>query len=112
VAAADMGNWRSLRNRRQIFGEICCPHPVTRTVPLAYVLYMLSTLLVLGGVLVGLLVLLALIVSLSARPQSHAPGDLSATSSRRTWTADAGRPHPDAWSPLSTTTTSEIPAVR
>ncbi|UOY00852.1 hypothetical protein [Blastococcus sp. PRF04-17] len=30
---------------------------------------MLSTLLVIGGVLVGLLVLLALIVSLSARPQ-------------------------------------------
>ena len=38
----------------------------------AYVLYMLSTLLVIGGVLVGLLVLLALIVSLSARPQTAA----------------------------------------
>jgi hypothetical protein len=68
---------------------------------------MLSTLLVIGGVLAGLLVLLALIVSLSARPQT--------TSSRGTspsWVADAGRPHPDAWSPLSSTTTSEIPAVR
>ena len=31
---------------------------------------MVSTLLVIGGVLVGLLVLLALIVSLSARPQT------------------------------------------
>ena len=35
---------------------------------------MLSTLLVLGGVLVGLLVLLALIVSLSARPATVARG--------------------------------------
>ena len=35
---------------------------------------MLSTLLVIGGVLVGLLVLLALIVSLSARPQTTARG--------------------------------------
>ena len=75
---------------------------------------MLSTLLVIGGVLVGLLLLLALIVSLSARPQVSARGDVPAGASgtRRTWTADAGRPHPDAWSPLSSTTTSEIPAVR
>ena len=86
-------------------------HPVTRTVPLTYVLYMLSTLLVIGGVLVGLFLLLALIVSLSARPQVSARGDLPA-GTRRTWTADAGRPHPYAWSPLSSTTTSEIPAVR
>ena len=70
---------------------------------------MLSTLLVIGAVLVGLLVLLALIVSLSARPEtarrpnSAAPGP--------SWVRDTGRPHPDAWSPLSTTT-SEIPAVR
>ena len=71
---------------------------------------MLSTLLVIGGVLVGLLVLLALIVSLSARPQT-ARGN-GATSRGTAWTADAGRPHPDAWSPLSTTSTSEIPAVR
>jgi hypothetical protein len=74
---------------------------------------MLSTLLVIGGVLVGLFVLLALIVSLSARPKAPARGTGSAPAgSSRTWTADAGRPHPDAWSPLSTTTTSEIPAVR
>jgi hypothetical protein len=73
----------------------------------AYVLYMLSTLLVIGGVLVGLLVLLALIVTLSARPQTAAR-----PAHTRSWVADAGRPHPDAWSPLSTPTTSEIPAVR
>jgi hypothetical protein len=71
---------------------------------------MLSTLLVIGGVLVGLLVLLAVIVSLSARPEPARNGATSAR--RRTWTADAGRPHPDAWSPLTSTTTSEIPAVR
>jgi len=70
---------------------------------------MLSTLLVIGGVLVGLLVLLALIVSLSARPQTRAAGS---PATARPWVADAGRPHPDAWSPLSTTATSEIPAVR
>ena len=37
---------------------------------------MLSTLLVIGGVLVGLLVLLALIVSLSARPSCRPRADL------------------------------------
>ena len=75
-----------------------------------YVEHMLSTLLVLGGVLVGLLVLLALIVSLSARPATVA----RSTSAGRgeTWVAQAGRPHPDAWAPLTTTTTSELPAVR
>ena len=112
---AGVGHQRSLRNRGRIFGEICPRHPVTRTVPLAYVLYMLSTLLVIGGVLAGLFLLLALIVSLSARPQVPASADPSGgtrSASRRTWTADAGRPHPDAWSPLSTTSTSEIPAVR
>ena len=71
---------------------------------------MLSTLLVIGGVLVGLLVLLAVIVSLSARPET--PGNGSSRGRRPSWTADAGRPHPDAWSPLTSTTTSEIPAVR
>jgi hypothetical protein len=72
---------------------------------------MFSTLLVIGGVLVGLLVLLALIVSLSARPQT---ASRSGASGQRTpsWVVDAGRPHPDAWSPVTTTTTSEIPAVR
>ena len=75
---------------------------------------MLSTLLVLGGVLVGLFVLLALIVSLSARPQVATRRDPSGSTAApvRTWAADAGRPHPDAWSPMSTTSTSEIPAIR
>ncbi|MFD2089969.1 hypothetical protein [Blastococcus deserti] len=72
---------------------------------------MLSTLLVIGGVLVGLLVLLALIVSLSARPQTGAH-PAGGPAPARTWVADAGRPHPDAWSPLSTGATSEMPAVR
>jgi hypothetical protein len=69
---------------------------------------MLSTLLVIGAVLVGLLVLLALIVSLSARPETARRAN---TAGDPSWVRDAGRPHPDAWSPLSTTT-SEIPAVR
>jgi hypothetical protein len=76
---------------------------------------MLSTLLVLGGVLVGLFVLLALIVSLSARPQAATRRDAHGrptTVPVRTWAADAGRPHPDAWSPLSTGSTSEMPAIR
>jgi hypothetical protein len=71
---------------------------------------MLSTLLVIAGVLVGLLVLLALIVSLSARPETKMRSTGSARSA--SWVVDAGRPHPDAWSPLSTTSTSEMPAVR
>ena len=71
---------------------------------------MLSTVLVLGGVLIGLFVLLALIVSLSARPQptNRSAGGRTAPS----WVRDTGRPHPDAWSPLSTGSTSEMPAVR
>ncbi len=55
--------------------------------------------------------LLALIVSLSARPQSTSRGS-AGPARTASWVADAGRPHPDAWSPLSTTTTNEIPAVR
>ena len=82
---------------------------MTRTGPSTYVLCMLSTLLVIGGVLVGLLVLLALIVSLSARPTTKA-APTAGSVAPRTWVVDAGRPHPDAWSPLSTT--SEIPAVK
>ena len=73
---------------------------------------MFSTLLVIGGVLVGLLVLLALIVSLSARPTTSAGRGNAAAAPKTSWVVDAGRPHPDAWSPLSTTTTNEIPAVR
>jgi hypothetical protein len=71
---------------------------------------MLSTLLVIGGVLVGLLVLLALIVSLSARPQPAARSGATDPARPRSsaWVADAGRRHPDAWS----ATTSELPAVR
>jgi hypothetical protein len=71
---------------------------------------MLSTLLVIGGVLVGLLVLLALIVRLSARPATSRRADPAAPD--RSWVVDAGRPHPDAWSPLSMTSTSETPAIR
>lgn len=72
---------------------------------------MLSTLLVLGGVLAGLLVLLTLIVHLSARPETARRAGPAAPAPR-SWVVDAGRPHPDAWSPLSTTTTSEIQAIR
>jgi hypothetical protein len=64
---------------------------------------MLSTLLVITGVLVGLFVLLALIVSLSARPAVRG----TTTSTRPpSWVVDAGQAHPDAWSPLSTTSTN------
>ncbi|WP_222270186.1 hypothetical protein [Modestobacter marinus] len=67
---------------------------------------MLSTLLVIAGVLVGLVALLGLIVHLSAprRVRTGAPRTPS-------WVVDAGKPHPDAWSPLSTTST-QIRAVR
>jgi hypothetical protein len=80
---------------------------VTRTGPPTYVLYMFTTLMVIGGVLVGLLVLLALIVTLSARPATTARREIPRP---RSWAADAGRPHPDAWSEPATT--SDIPAVR
>ncbi|MFQ1001998.1 hypothetical protein [Modestobacter sp. SSW1-42] len=63
---------------------------------------MLSTLLVIAGVLGGLLVLLTLIVHLSARPATRVQGTAVRTAP---WVADAGQPHPDTWSPLSTTTT-------
>jgi len=69
---------------------------------------MLSTLLVIGGVLVGLIVLLAVIVALSARPSAKGGNTAQQYPS---WVADAGRPHPDAWSPMSTTST-EIRAIR
>jgi hypothetical protein len=69
---------------------------------------MLSTLLVIGGVLVGLIVLLAVIVALSARPSAKGG---NTTQQYPSWVADAGRPHPDAWSPMSTTST-EIRAIR
>ena len=63
---------------------------------------MFSTLLVLVGVLVGLLVLLSLIVHLSARPATRGQTTATRTPS---WVVDAGQPHPDAWSPLSNTST-------
>jgi hypothetical protein len=69
---------------------------------------MLSTLLVIGGVLVGLLVLLALIVSLSARPAPTPRRNVAAPAP--SWAGAVGRPHPDAWSEPAPT--SEIPAVR
>jgi hypothetical protein len=65
---------------------------------------MLSTLLVLAAVLGGLLVLLALIVRLSARPTATR-GSTTATRAPK-WVVDSGQPHPDAWSPLSNTSTS------
>jgi hypothetical protein len=74
----------------------------------AYVRYMVSTFLVIGGVLVGLLVLLALIVSLSARPAAASRRSMAEASPA--WTGQVGRPHPDAWS--EPVPTSEMPAVR
>jgi hypothetical protein len=69
---------------------------------------MLSTLLVIAGVLLGLLVLLSVIVHLSARPATRGRTTAARTPS---WVVDAGQPHPDAWSPLSQTST-QIRAVR
>ncbi len=90
-------------------GGICPPHSLTRTDPAHYSPYMLSTLLVLGGVLVGLLVLLALIVSLSARPATVARR--SSTGRTESWVAQAGRPHAEPWAPLTVTSTTELPAA-
>ena len=66
---------------------------------------MLSTLLVIAGVLVGLVALLGLIVRLSA------PREVSGARRTASWVVDAGQPHPDAWSPMSTTST-QIRALR
>ncbi len=81
---------------------------VTRTGPHAYVQYMLSTLLVIGGVLVGLLVLLALIVTLSARPATTPRRHVAAASP--SWAGAVGRPRADAWS--ESAPRSEIRAIR
>lgn len=94
-----------------IFGDFCPAGPGDTEQSSPYAEYMLSTLLVIGGVLVGLLVLLAVIVSLSARPATVTRGTQTGPRTPA-WAADAGRPHPDAWSPATSTTTSEIPAVR
>ncbi|RBY81747.1 hypothetical protein DQ238_06960 [Geodermatophilus sp. TF02-6] len=64
---------------------------------------MLLTLLVIGGVLVGLVALLALIVALSSRPTTRRGAG---------WVADTGRRHPDAWSEPTHTPTSELPTTR
>ncbi len=64
---------------------------------------MLTTLLVIAGVLVGLVGLLALIVGLSARP---------ATRPSSGWVAETGRRYPDAWSAPSNPATSELPTAR
>jgi len=73
---------------------------------------MLSTLLIIGGVLVGLLVLLAIIVGLSGRGRTTR-GTTTAARAQvpPKWIVDSGQPHPDAWSPLSNTST-EIRAIR
>ena len=67
---------------------------------------MVSTLLVIAAAVVGLLVLLAVIVGLSARPAGR-----GSTTAGRTpdWVADHGRKHPDAWAPVSST---QIQAIR
>ena len=69
---------------------------------------MVSTFLVIGGVLVGLVLLLALIVSLSARPEPAPRGNV--VDRAPVWVTGVGRPHPDAWSEPAPT--SELPAVR
>ena len=69
---------------------------------------MVSTFQVIGGVLVGLVLLLALIVSLSARPQPVSRGNVAVRTP--SWVDQVGRAHPDAWSEPART--SELPAVR
>jgi hypothetical protein len=71
--------------------------------PAPYVQYMLTTFLMVTGVLLALVGLLALIVSLSARPATRPSGG---------WVADTGRRHPDAWSAPAGPVTSELPAAR
>jgi hypothetical protein len=83
----------------------CCP--VTRTGSSPYGRFMFTTLLVIGGVLVGLVALLALIVSLSARPATRGRSSAPASAG---WVAQTGRPHPDAWAAPASTT--EMPVAR
>src|SRR5215212_1139883 len=101
---------RILRIQERRFGQICPPRADDTDRSGAYVGDMLSTLLIIGGVLVGLIVLLAVIVALSARPKANR----GSTSAARTpsWVVHSGRPHPDAWEPLTTTGTTEIRAIR
>lgn len=67
-----------------------------------------STLLVLGGVLVGLVALLALIVALSARPATIPRRDLPAP--RSPWASETG-PHTAAWADPRPST-GDVPAIR
>ena len=70
---------------------------------------MMSTLLIIGGVLLALVGLLALIVKLSARPADRRG---STTASRTpSWVVVTGQKHPGAWEPLSNTST-QIRATR
>jgi hypothetical protein len=75
---------------------------------------MLSTLLVIGGVLAGLLLLLAVIVGLSARPTSGRGVPTASRGRTPGWVVDAGQRHPDTRSPLSplSQTSTEIRAAR
>lgn len=82
---------------------------MTRTGPRDYFQYMGSTLLVLGGVLVGLLVLLALIVVLSARPATTPRRDIPAP--RAPWPAEGSLPATSVPS-TGVPSTGEVPAVR
>ncbi|MCO7221990.1 hypothetical protein [Klenkia sp. PcliD-1-E] len=68
---------------------------------------MMSTLVIIGGVLLALVGLLALIVKLSARPATRRGSTTSSRSATRTpgWVVDSGQKHPDAWEPLSQTST-------
>ncbi|MEI4270306.1 hypothetical protein TEK04_01100 [Klenkia sp. LSe6-5] len=68
---------------------------------------MTSTLLIIGGVLLALVGLLALIVKLSARPADRRGSTTAGRSAARTpgWVVDTGQKHPDAWDPLSQTST-------
>ncbi|SDP52336.1 hypothetical protein SAMN05660199_04125 [Klenkia soli] len=74
---------------------------------------MMSTLVIIGGVLLALVGLLALIVKLSARPAERRGSTTASRSTQRTpgWVVDTGQKHPDAWDPLSQTST-QIRATR
>ena len=74
---------------------------------------MMSTLVIIGGVLLALFGLLALIVKLSARPSDRRGSTTASRPAGRTpgWVVDTGQKHPDAWDPLSQTST-QIRATR
>ena len=81
-----MGRVRPARQNLSEFAPDLGRHPPRDTErSFAYRQYMLSTLLVIAGVLVGLVGLLALIVSLSARPATRPSGG---------WVGDTPTPGP------------------